>query len=213
MRPEADISGATAAHMRLLSTVSGLGELDVRRPSLLDGWSIAHVLAHIARNADSYVRMLEAAAQGRCLDQYDGGLARRARDIESGAARSSADIIEDVRVTAARLEQTWSQLPAHAWAGEGRNASGRPWPCDLMPFHRWREVEIHHADLGLGFTWRDWSDGYIARELPRLLRTLPERITESSQRRHLAAWLLGRSDRFEEPSIEGWQDREDYYWT
>ena len=29
----------------------------------LEGWTVGHVLTHLARNADSHVRMLEAAAR------------------------------------------------------------------------------------------------------------------------------------------------------
>jgi hypothetical protein len=35
---------------------------------------------------------------------------------------------------------------------------------DLL-FVRWREVCVHHADLGLGYTWADWDDEYVRLEL------------------------------------------------
>ena len=63
-RPDADIAGATAAHGRLLAAIERLTDADVAQASLLPGWTVGHVLTHLARNADSHVRMLEAAGDG-----------------------------------------------------------------------------------------------------------------------------------------------------
>jgi len=52
------------SHARLRATLAGLTDADARGPSLLPGWSVGHVLTHLARNADSLVRMLKAAARG-----------------------------------------------------------------------------------------------------------------------------------------------------
>jgi hypothetical protein len=80
-RPDSDISGCEAAQALLHATIATLRDEDVRRPSLLPGWTIGHVLIaqHVVR--------------------------------------------------------------------------------------RWREVEFHHADLGLGFTYADFSPAYVEREL------------------------------------------------
>jgi hypothetical protein len=37
-------------------------------------------------------------------------------------------------------------------------------PVNVVPLRRWREVELHHADLGLGFGYADLSSAYVARE-------------------------------------------------
>ncbi|MET0910545.1 MAG: maleylpyruvate isomerase N-terminal domain-containing protein, partial [Ilumatobacteraceae bacterium] len=47
---------------------------DAELPSLLPGWTRGHVLTHIARNADSFVRLLEAAGRGEVVTQYAGGV-------------------------------------------------------------------------------------------------------------------------------------------
>src|SRR5579883_2263142 len=94
------LSGSTA---RLLETIDGLTDDDARRPSLLPGWSVGHVLTHIARNADGNRRMAEGAARGESLAQYPHGAAGRAADIEAGAGRPAADLIADVRDSAAAL--------------------------------------------------------------------------------------------------------------
>jgi len=48
---------------RLLAVVDELGDEDLRGPSTLPGWSRAHVIGHLARNAEALVR-LATWAQG-----------------------------------------------------------------------------------------------------------------------------------------------------
>ena len=60
-----DITGAAAAHQRLLARLDALAELDPQRPSLLPDWTVGHVLTHIARNADSIIRMLDGLDRTR----------------------------------------------------------------------------------------------------------------------------------------------------
>ncbi|MTA15332.1 MAG: maleylpyruvate isomerase, partial [Actinobacteria bacterium] len=72
-----DLDGAVDAHRRLLQRVASIDDETVRRPSLLPGWTVGHVLAHLARNADSHVRMLVAGERGEVADQYAGGAAGR----------------------------------------------------------------------------------------------------------------------------------------
>ena len=63
--PEQWVAGCVAAQARLDGALRGLDDAAARRPSLLPGWSVGHVLTHIARNADSVVWRLEGAAAGR----------------------------------------------------------------------------------------------------------------------------------------------------
>lgn len=68
----ATVAGCTAAHRRLEATVASVDDATARRPSLLPGWTVGHVLTHVARNAESHVRMLEAALAGQAVEQYPG---------------------------------------------------------------------------------------------------------------------------------------------
>ena len=196
------------AHSRLAATVAPLDEDAVRRPSLLPGWRVGHVLTHLARNADSFLRMLEGAAAGETLEQYDGGPARRAADIDAGAERAAEVIVADVMDTMGRLEACWRATGPDTWCGEGRTA-GSPWPCWTFPHARWREVEVHHADLGLGYTRADWPSAYVTLELPGALGQLPGRL-DGPTRAQLLAWLMGRA---EQPAMTpaAWQSRPEYY--
>src|SRR5450631_4040107 len=91
--PATEISGTISAHVALASTIEALTDEVARRPSLLPDWSVGHVLTHLARNADSVVRRLQAAAEGRVVDQYAGGAEGRKQDIEAGAGRPAGALV------------------------------------------------------------------------------------------------------------------------
>lgn len=198
-----DVDGATAAHRRLLDTVSGLGDDLLRRPSSLPDWTIGHVLAHLSRNADSHVRLLDAGTRGEVAEQYEGGAAGRAEEIERDALLPAEVLIAELRTAIESLERRWDTMPAEAWGGSGHSLAGDVALADL-PFRRWRETELHHTDLGLGHTPDHWPALYVRMELVRMERlwaarrpmglTLlpPEALAVAPAQR--LAWLVGRGD-------------------
>jgi maleylpyruvate isomerase len=207
---EQAITGALSAQRRLLDGLAHLTDEQARSASLLPGWSVGHVLTHIARNGDSYTRMMSAALEGRAVTQYEGGREQRAADIEAGADRTAAELVADVTGSAASVEDVWSRMTPESWAGHGLKPEGDVWECEAMPFHRWREVIVHHADLGLGFTAADWPAEYVERDLFVSLQSLPDRLNIADQRRMLT-WLLGRSEQPADLSPSPWQFRAEHY--
>jgi maleylpyruvate isomerase len=192
------IAGCQASHRRLSGTLGSLTDDAARAPSRLPGWTVGHVLTHLARNADSHARILEAAGRGEAVEQYAGGYEQRTADIEAGAGRPAVDLVDDVRRAATALEKAWV-----AWDGHGLSG-GEEWPCRRLPFLRWREVEIHHVDLGLGYEAADWPADYLAIELPRALATVPDRLPRPADRRRLLAWLVGRSPQPDGLALDRW---------
>ena len=228
--PTTDIDGARAAHQALLRTVRTLRDADIGRSSLLPDWTMGHVLTHIARNADGHCNMFAGAAKGEVFAQYPGGMAQRIDEIEMGARRSAAEIVDDLDRTIALLEAQWDSATDEMWAtGRCRSFAGEM-PLALQPFRRWREVEIHHHDLGAKFSWRDWSDAYTTREFEMTLATLGPRLEDGpialrstdsphvwtipenscsvveirAPRRQLLAWLVGRYDDPLYPKLGPW---------
>jgi maleylpyruvate isomerase len=183
-----DIAHCRAAEQALIASVAAVGDDDARRPSRLPGWTVGHVLTHLARNADSVTRRLAGAARGEVVDQYPGGREARAREIDEGAARSAAELLEDVRASSARLTQALDDHPTEAWGRPARDVTGVEQPVSILPYRRWREVEIHSVDLGLGRTPADWSAAFVRRALPDLLAELPDRTDPNA----LLAWVIGR---------------------
>ena len=195
--PTVDIEGCRRSHQVLLERLAGLTEDQARAPSLLPDWTVGHVLTHIARNADSVVRRLEGAVRGVIVDQYPGGYAGRAAEIAAGANRSPSELLEDVAESATHLEAVCLSIPEAAWERPTRDVTGAERPARTMMLSRWREIEVHHADLGLGYGPADWPDGLIAAWLPRELERLPQRTDPSL----LLAWAIGRA---EAPTLPAW---------
>jgi maleylpyruvate isomerase len=161
---------------------------------LLPDWTVGHVLTHIARNADSVVRMLDG------LDQYEGGIDGRRADIEAGARRPADVLVADVRASIWRVEQRWAQEPA--WDGPPAKSTVGEVPRDTLPARRWRETEVHHADLGFGYTFADMPADFVRHELRHLemqwksrqpmgLTALPDAVLRRPSHERLA-WLMGR---------------------
>lgn len=186
--PLDDLAGCVAAHATLLGACAGLTDEQACRPSLLPGWSVGHVLTHLARNADSTVRRLAAAARGEVVDQYPGGYEGRAEAIEAGAGRPAAELLDDVRTSARALEETAATVNDAVWDRPVRAVSGAESPARRLLFSRWREVEVHHVDLGLGYRPGDWPPAMVARMLPDALATLADRAAPAG----LLAWVLRR---------------------
>jgi maleylpyruvate isomerase len=186
--PATLVDGCAAAQAALLAALVDLQDSVARGPSLLPGWSVGHLLTHIARNAESVVWRLEGAAQGERRDQYPGGLEQRTRDIETGAGRPAPELVLDVRRTADAVERVMAGLPAAAWDAPSRTSKGVVETSRDAVLSRWREVVVHHGDLGLGPVPLPPAlvDAWLPRELPLLAaRTDPA---------ELLAWMIGRGD-------------------
>jgi len=196
-RPTPEIEGCRLAHRRLALALESVNESVSKRPSLLPDWSVGHVLGHLALNAEAMIRRIEAARAGVVIEQYAGGRAGRAAAISAAANRSAFELVAEVRMWSERLEDTFSGLDDGDWRWPVRSVNGTEHPVGLLPFRRWREVEVHHVDLNIGFRPSDWSPELIERALPRLIAGLPGR----TDRAELAAWLLGRGSA---PDLEAW---------
>src|SRR5919201_2954624 len=91
-------------------------DADIRQASLLPDWTRGHVLTHIARNADGITRTVSAALRGEQVDRYPRGPEGRAADIEAGAHRSAGELLADVRDSAYRLDQAFTEAQgADGW--------------------------------------------------------------------------------------------------
>ncbi|PTA42627.1 maleylpyruvate isomerase family mycothiol-dependent enzyme [Micromonospora sp. RP3T] len=151
------------ANDRLLRTVTALAAADVAAPSLLPGWTRAHVLTHLARNADGFVNLLTAARTGADIPMYASVEARNA-DIEAGAGRGPADLLDDLRRSGQRFDVAVAEMPPRAWGAMVRARRG-PWPAALLVWGRLREVEVHHVHLATGYRPADWPDAFAQRLL------------------------------------------------
>lgn len=195
--PTIELAGCRESHRRLDEAIATLTDDDARRPSLLPGWTVGHVLTHLARNADSVVRRIEGAARGEVLSQYVDGAEGRAADIDAGAGRSAAELTLDVRTSSARCDAACAAVADEVWERPTIGISGAESPASFLAFARWREVETHHVDLGLGYEPDRWPAELVERWLPAQLASLPERTDPAA----LLAWTIGRGPA---PELPDW---------
>lgn len=120
-------------------------------PSFLPGWTRAHVVAHVARNADALVNLLTWARTGQETPMY-ASAGQRAADIERGAQRPEREIAADLRAADGRFAAATSDVSVR-WNAPVRTARGRMVPASEVPWMRAREVWVHAVDLDAGLTF------------------------------------------------------------
>ncbi|HET6153624.1 MAG TPA: maleylpyruvate isomerase family mycothiol-dependent enzyme [Marmoricola sp.] len=232
---DADLEALHHSDQRAVRTVDSLPDDQYGAPSALPGWTCAHVIAHLALNAEGYTRSLEALLDGHELAIYDSNEARDTA-IATLATADPSELRDRFFAATHAMRDTFSDLrPEHRAASVNRLPSGPAWPVEGLVAARRLEVEVHHADLGLAYTAADWPADFTARLLDDITRnhaasgnTVPFAAYATDADRtwevgadapvvrgtagELAWWLLGRStgdglaaDAGELPSIGGWQ--------
>ena len=146
---------------RLLATARGLH--DPGAASLCAGWTRGHVLTHVARNAEGIAALVRAAVDGTGETMYASPEARDA-DIDSGAARALAELVDDVDRTAREVARELPRLGREQAELRLERTPGQFLvKAKNLAFMRLREVVYHHVDLDAGFTFAD-----VEPELQRL---------------------------------------------
>ncbi|MEV7773269.1 maleylpyruvate isomerase family mycothiol-dependent enzyme [Kitasatospora sp. NPDC086791] len=153
------LSQVEESTQRLLQTVSGLAPEALAEPSALPGWTRGHVLAHLARNADSLVNLLTGARTGTDIPQYTSNEARD-RDIDRDAPRPLDVHLADLRASHERFAAAAALLPAEAWTVQVKHRRGYLFPASDIPRRRLLEVEYHHVDLAGGRTPAHWPEDF-----------------------------------------------------
>ncbi|MFI2433811.1 maleylpyruvate isomerase family mycothiol-dependent enzyme [Streptomyces sp. NPDC018693] len=191
-----DLASVRDATERLLTAVARLDNASAAEPSRLPGWSRGHVLAHLSRNADALVNVL----QGRPM--YASGEARDG-DIERDAPRPLDAHLADLRQSAAGF-QAAGDAPAD-WTRTVELRNGVTDSAARVPFRRWVEVELHHVDLGIGYELEDLPPEFTEREIDFLAERFtghpdvpPTHLTDGTR-----VWRTGRAADAPEVTVTG----------
>ena len=155
-----------AGTRRLVRTVDGMSDEQWGEPSLLPGWSRAHVVAHLTLNAEALAGALEGVHEGRSVPMYASDSARDA-DIAS-LGSSSRPALRDRFLASTTVLGEWVEELADNLADrvvERTPGSSRRFLAGEVGWMRTREVEIHHADLGLSYAAAHWPVDFVVRLL------------------------------------------------
>jgi maleylpyruvate isomerase len=189
VRPTEELEHVRAATGRLFRSLERLTDDIARGPSRLPGWTRGHVLTHLARNAEATWRVVDGALDGNLVPMYEGGREARSKAIEEGAGRPASELALDIRKFATSLQQLWNDLADAEW-DFGTQPGGPDTPKRTVQdglYNRWREVEVHHTDLNVGYTSVNWPAAYVSMELPRVIESMPGWAKDAPR---LMSWLL-----------------------
>ena len=143
------VTAGTALFRRALDTVD---DAALAEPTRLAGWTRAHVVAHVAANAEALVNLATWARTGVETPMY-ASPEQRDSDIEMGARLAATRLREWFSDSAAGLDRALGLLDGESWTRLVRTAQGRTVPAAEVPWMRTREVMVHAVDLdgGVGF--------------------------------------------------------------
>ena len=134
-----------------------LADTPLQQPSLLPGWTQAHIAAHLVGNARGLLNLLRWASTGHETPMYPNVEARN-RDIDEWARQPDAQLKAMVSHSAEAFYAAAAALPAQAWTTTVRTALGREIPAAEVIWLRTRETWIHAIDLATG-AWFDALPG------------------------------------------------------
>ncbi len=170
----AQIEALHLSDQRAIRSVDSLSDAAWAEPSLLPGWTRAHVVAHLALNAEGFARALKGVLDDEVVPVYPSNESRDA-EIEELAADDISEIRDRYFGATHHFRTLAGALDEDHWTGTIlRLPTGPEWPTrSLVPVRR-QEVEVHHADLGVAYTHLNWPPDFSRWLLNRTTATHAE---------------------------------------
>jgi maleylpyruvate isomerase len=180
----------------VLGYVARLDDDALAAPSRLPGWSRAHVVGHLARNADALQNLVTWARTGIETPMYTS-VEQRADGIEVAAGQDPDTLRSDAVAASERLVIALDALGDETWDAPIRTARGRPITAVEIPWMRVRENWVHAVDLGTGATFADMPAGAVDRLVDEVARGLagradcPAVTLTATDRGRGRSWTIG----------------------
>lgn len=189
---EEDLARTDRETADLISSVAAMTVGDLAEPSRCQGWTRAHVIGHVARNADSLVNLATWASTGVQTPQYPSPEARDA-EIERTARQPLAQLQQDLADSAQRCREAFDALRGELRSPRVQLRNGREISAYELPVRRVNELVIHHFDLRTKWT----LDDAAPRSLLGALVDSVERMSAHPQ----APTMVVRSDEGDEYAV------------
>ena len=159
--PEVALRWWADGELAVAGAIDRLTDDDLAADSNLPDWSRAHVVAHLAHNADALVNLLTWARTGVETPMYPSREVRNA-GIAATAAQPPDELRRDYVAACDRLAKAIEAMPADAWTAEVRSGQGAPIPASAVPWMRAKEMWVHGTDLDAGLTFADLPAEFCA---------------------------------------------------
>lgn len=165
--------------------LASLSDEQLSGPTLLEGWTGRHLLAHVAANAEALGNLVAWARTGQETPMYSSPEQRNA-DIETGSARPAGELREWYAASARTLRADLDALTDEQWEHPVRTAQGRTVAATEVPWMRAREVMVHAVDLGTGVSFADLPEGFLHDLVDDIVA---KRTAAAAAGEHPALWL------------------------
>jgi maleylpyruvate isomerase len=188
------------ASARVVRTVDGFQGDDWTAPSGLPGWTRAHVVAHLALNAEAIAGALRSLVADR--DDGDGGPRpmypsdeARDADIAELAGADPSELRDRLMAGTTVLDEAVTALPDDVWETRiERTPGGRQIRAGAFPGMRLRELEIHHVDLDAGYSTSAWSPEFAEHLVDSMVKRVSSPAFEIRPLDSPRTWVLGTAD-------------------
>jgi maleylpyruvate isomerase len=158
---QGDLTGLEASAVALNRTVDALSADDLAAPSLLPGWTRAHVVAHLALNGLALAAVVDGVARGETVAMYESD-EQRDTEINTLTEAEPADLRDRLLAATTAFSDAVAKVDDDRWTGLFTRTPGGPsWPATSIVATRRRELEIHHVDLGTSYSQHDWPHEFV----------------------------------------------------
>ena len=167
MSPQHDLSLVRDSADQLVHDVTLFDDAALTGPSLLPGWTRAHVVGHLIGNAEGLTRLLHWARTGEPTPQYPDQQSRDA-GIEAAVGEPRDRLLARLRESCDAFLAEADRLPPAAWDATvrlGPAAKGREMIAAELPWRRLVEQEVHNVDLDGAYTPAHWAPELVHRLL------------------------------------------------
>ncbi|PJJ45396.1 maleylpyruvate isomerase [Glutamicibacter mysorens] len=149
-RLHSDVSRLSRETAMMSATIETLSTEKMAAASLCEGWSRAHVIAHLVSNGRSLVKLIDWATSGEPQELYASRAARDA-EINELAALPREELVKKFQDAAAYFAEQCERLSGDL-AVEEVDLHGKIIPATSIVALRIAEVVIHHHDLDTAWT-------------------------------------------------------------
>ncbi|MET0871151.1 MAG: maleylpyruvate isomerase family mycothiol-dependent enzyme [Paeniglutamicibacter terrestris] len=149
-RLHSDLSRLSRETGMMLATIDTLSDDEMAAPSLCEGWSRADVIAHLASNGRTLVKLIDWATSGEPQQLYASPEART-EEIAALAALPREELIARFRESAQFFAEQSDRLTGDLAIDEV-DLHGKVIPATSIVALRISEIVVHHHDLDTAWT-------------------------------------------------------------
>ena len=202
-RLHSDLSRLGRETDMFLATVSSLSDEELAAPSLCEGWTRAHVIAHVASSGRALIGLIDWATSGEERRLYASPEAR-SEAIADLAALPREELLAEVRDSAAAFAGEAERLTGELAAPEVK-VGGRELPATSIVALRIAEVVVHHHDLDTAWTIEEADPDSLLNAIEAVVRAMRAKggpgMTLATEERD--QWIIGNGALHIESDREG----------